>query len=343
MVLRQVWLFGVFTFASVVVPVSVFGEANLLLASKPPTQFETLIGGKLYSYLYVPDTLPKLAGKRALMVSLHSCIQRNDDMFIGGGWQPVADEYGMVVALPQSSREGLYGSLAGCWNFHKGMSASKKQSDPKYLLDLVAALLGDESLNIDPNQVYITGHSSGGAMAYALGCLAPDVFAGVGGMAALAAGAHGELETLSEPEFGAEDGRKRCFQLAGELEGSLQTQLYNSIHGTADDVVLPVHGHNNAAVGVAIHSEIYPLVHCREESIYSMHGSNASDVSAWCDSEGERVSKIMVSGLAHSWPAGPESVGGRFVDNEHINYPAWITQWFFDNNRRVESEVEQER
>ncbi|MFL0798170.1 MAG: PHB depolymerase family esterase [Cellvibrionaceae bacterium] len=311
---------------------------NILLMPKPPTPFEKLIGGKLYSYLYVPETPPRLTSQRALMVSLHSCIQRNDDMFVGGGWQSVADEYGMVVALPQSSREGLYGSLAGCWNFHKGMSASREESDPKYLLDLVDELLSDTALNIDPNQVYITGFSSGGAMAYSLACMAPEVFAGVGGVSALAAGAHGEQTTLAKPEFGTNEGLRRCLQLAGEREESLQTQLYNSSHGTEDPVVFSVHGDNNANIGIAIHSVDHTLSPCREESLSGASGLNVSDVSAWCDGEGELVSQIMVNGLGHSWPAGAKSVGGRYVDNKHMNYPAWITQWFFENNRRVERE-----
>ena len=43
------------------------------------------IGG-LNTYLYVPTTTPAtmIDGKRALMVSLHGCVQTNSDMQSGG-------------------------------------------------------------------------------------------------------------------------------------------------------------------------------------------------------------------------------------------------------------------
>ena len=108
---------------------------------------EISLGG-LDTFVYKPTTTPLLNDKRALMVSLHGCVQPNDDFKQGAGWQTVADEYGMIVALPQASGEGTYAWL-GCWNFHTGNGASRNSSDQKYLLDLVSALLADATLNID--------------------------------------------------------------------------------------------------------------------------------------------------------------------------------------------------
>ncbi len=304
---------------------------------RPATPLEKVIGGKLDVYLYVPKTKPKLAGKRALMVSLHGCIQTNDDMYEGAGWQPVADEYGMVVALPQASWEGTWGSKVGCWNFHMGMEARRDKTDAGYLVAMVEELLANKALNIDLNQIYITGISSGGAMVYQVGCLAPDLFAGIGGMAGLAGGSVGTEKSLFEPEFSIEEGKTRCETLAGAHKAHLKTQVRNSVHGAADNRVDSVHVHHNADVGVAILSgKKKPLPKCRTAVIPGVKEGQQGDVTAWCDAQGELVSKLLIQGLAHVWPAGPNSSGGAYIDHEHINYPAWVTQWFFENNRRVE-------
>lgn len=56
----------------------------------------------------------------------------------------------------------------------------------------------------------------------------------------------------------------------------------------------------------------------------------------WSDATGPRVSRISVSGMDHDWPAHNGGSVNHFVNNK-IDYPNHITQWFFDNNRRVSS------
>ena len=44
------------------------------------------------------------------------------------------------------------------------------------------------------------------------------------------------------------------------------------------------------------------------------------DLTEWCDPEGPRVSKILVNGMGHAWPAGNDSSGGgSYIDHNHIN------------------------
>src|SRR5215217_3948580 len=47
--------------------------------------------------IYTPATPPALASGRALMISLHGCLQTAQDLQHDGNWTDVADEYGMVV------------------------------------------------------------------------------------------------------------------------------------------------------------------------------------------------------------------------------------------------------
>ncbi|WP_323844081.1 PHB depolymerase family esterase [Microbulbifer magnicolonia] len=296
---------------------------------------EQRIGGKLKTFVYTPSTAPALNGKRALMVSLHGCVQKNDHIKNHGNWEVTADQYGMVVAVPQASGEGTYG-IMGCWNFHTGTKANRNGSDQKYLIDLVDALLADPALNIDPAQVYLTGLSSGAGIINQMWCIAPDVFAGVGVNAGPAPGSSGNLPDLNDPSISVSQGENNCKHYASQVPGGLgkdylQTQLWSAVHGTKDGAVAPAHAHRNADIAVAVYDDYDSISQCRTETIPGSAGN--SDATIWCDSLGERVSKIMANGMGHAWPSGGND--GYYIDGNYLDYPAWITRWFFDNNRRV--------
>ena len=55
----------------------------------------------------------------------------------------------------------------------------------------------------------------------------------------------------------------------------------------------------------------------------------------WNDATGTRVSLVSVAGLGHAWAAGGGS-GDTYIDNAHLNYPAYLTEFLFKNNRRVQ-------
>ncbi len=94
--------------------------------------------------------------------------------------------------------------------------------------------------------------------------------------------------------------------------------------------------HRNADIAVAVYDEATSISECRTATVAGAQSGNHGDLTAWCDGDGERVSKILVNGMGHAWPAGNDSSGGgNYIDHDHINYPEWITEWFFTNNRRV--------
>lgn len=300
-------------------------------------QPEVVIGGKLGTILYVPSTPPKLAGKRALMVSLHGCNQTNAAFHEGANWTGVAARYGMVVALPESSGEGKYGKI-GCWNFFAGMDMSRTSSDAKYLLDLVGALLHDSNLNIDPAQVYITGISSGGAIVASLACLAPEVFAGAGVSAATPPGADGTV--INKVSMLVFQGVSNCRILSNKdgakAESWLSSQIHNTICGSLDVRVSPQWCERVSDIMATTYGESTNITDCSG-------GKNTADLSegsvlkTFCDANGPRVSSIMVEGLGHAWSSGAgSSAGGAYFDFTHIDYPAYVTEFFFKNNRRVE-------
>ncbi|MFL0798163.1 MAG: PHB depolymerase family esterase [Cellvibrionaceae bacterium] len=319
--------------------VSSFADAGWLNNGR-----EQAIGGKLQTYVYKPSTDPVLAGKRALMVSLHGCGMDNEDFKQGAGWEPVAEQYGMVIALPQAAGDGQYGWV-DCWNMHNGIRSSRNSSDHKYMIDMVNALLADTSLNIDPKQVYITGLSSGAGFANQMACLAPEIFAGVGINSGPPPGSDaGDMS--GAPAVSVSQGVTNCENFATKdgfnNKQHLYTQVYNNVHGTDDGGVDPRHARRNYDIFKAVYAnEPTTISDCRVETIPGARSGNTGETEISCDSRGvERVSLIMVQGMGHAWPAGSESSGGDYVDHDHINYPKWIAKWFFDNNMRVERTVQ---
>ncbi len=295
--------------------------------------------GSLSAFVYEPTSTPVVNNKRALMVSLHGCMQTHEDFKQGAGWKPIADELGMVVVLPQASGEGPYGSLAGCWNYQVGMEASREASDHKYLLELVNTLLSDSALNIDSSQVYLTGFSSGAGMVNQLACLAPDFFAGVGSVSGPMVGSDGSSEALNNPSLSVIDGKNNCLALATKdgyyNEHHLFTQIYNSINGLQDGAIHPQHARNDVELMKEVYKRNDPIESCGEDIIPGIQAGKSERATLFCDAENERVSEINITELEHAWPAGESSPGGEGIDNTQIDYPAWISRWFFANNKRV--------
>lgn len=278
--------------------------------------------------LYEPSTAATLPGGRALMVSLHGCVQTSQVLKSGGNWVDTADDHGMVVAIPAAPGGGV---LLGCWDYYdSNHSRTNPARHDDNLLDLVDQLLADMSLNIDPDQVYITGLSSGGGQAMVMGCLAPDVFAGVGINAGPTVGTTaGQIGYVAT---NLAQGRSTCETFAGEHEAGFDTQVTSVIYDSGDTTVAPGYNPLNAAI-------MADLYGATSESTFSLSGLPGTNTNGsgtlHSDADGPRVSLIQNSGLGHAWPAG-EGPGGAYVSTNSIDYPSYVTAFFFDSNRRVD-------
>lgn len=286
---------------------------------------ETIAGMQVH--LYTPQTAPALAGKRALMIGLHGCAQTNDDMRTGGNWAETADDYGMVVALPDAPDGGV---ILGCWDYYESNHTRSNRHNDN-LINLATTLIGRGSLNIDNRQVYITGLSSGGGQTMVMGCLAPDIFAGVGINAGPTIGTtSGQISYVATDKTRAGN---LCRQLAGSNQGHLQTQVASVVYGSNDYVVAQGYGDLSATVL----GEIYGATKSTQTEPIAGGGT----MTPWNKSGAQVVQQIRVTGLGHAWPAGPGSTGGGgYIDHATINYPAALTEFLFCANRRVPESAE---
>jgi len=107
-----------------------------------------------------------------LMIVLHGSYGSGRKMQVGVGFDEYADERGFLVAYPDA-----YNGMR--WNDGRGTLASSAEGvdDVAFILAMIDDIGGKVSL--DQTQVFVTGASNGGMMAYRLGCESVGVLAGV--------------------------------------------------------------------------------------------------------------------------------------------------------------------
>ncbi|MCA9710861.1 MAG: PHB depolymerase family esterase, partial [Myxococcales bacterium] len=287
----------------------------------------------LSGWIYTPTTAGTIGQGRSLLVVLHGCAQTYGDLQNYGSWIDTAEDLGMVVSLPAVPNGGV---LFGCWDYY-GASHSRQSGHAGALLDHVEALLADPSLDIDPDQVYIAGLSSGGGMAMVMGCLAPDVFAGVGIAAGPTVGTSSfEISSVSTT---LQEGTATCEGLAGAAAGRFDTQLAATISGTSDYTVAQGYSTLNANIFASLYADAAgaPSLSTSSLAVASLPGYQpAGTGTRYQDAEGSRVLRISATGMGHAWPAGsgpgPE-IG--FVATQGVDFARVLGELFTDNNRRV--------
>jgi len=287
------------------------------------------------AYVYVPKNANPAVknNKRALMLTLHGCGQTAPGNVISKkfNWETTAEQYGMVVIAP-TVPSGTSGTrtTSGCWDWF-GTGWTRTNRDQVPLKKLVDAVKARTNLDIDPNQIYVTGLSSGAGETHVMGCAFPDYFAGVGVNAGPALGSSA-FAIFSDPTVSASSIVSNCKAANGNNSthnAKYATQLFNVVYGTGDTIVKPSHNVRNAEGMRSLYGTT------SSASSFSVSGGGAGTL--YKDGNGKpRVSLISINGMAHAWPAGSGgSGGGTYVAYNYINYPAWVTGWFFANNLRT--------
>ncbi len=271
-------------------------------------------------HTYVPPTASPVGTGRSLMIVLHGCTQPATN-FKTANLDLVGDEYGMVIAVPLAE----YMTGYNCWGYWEG-PISRTNKDYKNVIDLAKNLRDDAAYGIDPDQVYVAGLSAGGAFAMSVGCLAPDVFAGMGLGAAPSAG------TSSNGAFTLEsnstDTASRCMRYAGSNSEYFNTQITNTAFGNGDHTVPQGYGNQNAEAMAKVYGVIKTSI---TNSVTDYTGKTASE-SRWAKG---RVSMLEFDGLGHAWPGGT-GASGSYIDSSTINYGMYLAKYFANNNRRID-------
>ena len=143
--------------------------------------------GSLRMLSYVPEGLEPGA---PLVVVLHGCTQRAEAHAEAAGWLTLADRYGFAVVAPEQRGSN---NPNRCFNWYEPGDAARGGGEPASIRAMVAHAVAEHGL--DPERVFVTGLSAGGAMTAVMLATYPDVFAGGGVVAGLP---FGVADTLPE-------------------------------------------------------------------------------------------------------------------------------------------------
>ncbi|MFC5475800.1 PHB depolymerase family esterase [Paraherbaspirillum soli] len=294
---------------------------------------DTVNGGNLTGYFYWPASQPTVAGKRALVLVLHGCTQTAAGDVIdksadhGFNWKAMGDRYGAVILAPNATGN-VYGNH--CWDY-AAASHNRTAGHDAILLDLVRRFVADPQYAIDPNQVYVAGLSSGGGESMVLGCMAPDIFAGIGINAGPPPGTTTAQIGYVPWGYDASTASSNCKTLAGGNAGKFASQIASVVWGTADYTVAQAYGPMDAAAMRGVYGGTFT----QGASVAVPTGGSSIP---YTDGNGKlRTTEITVSGMAHAWPAGGGGQNGHYVDATTINYPSFVMDFWFKNNLRVAS------
>jgi len=111
----------------------------------------------------------------ALVVDLHGFGSDGDEQRGISGWSTIAGNEGFLVAWPDGL-DSSWNGITCCGN-----AVSNDVDDVGFMRAMLAAIQAEA--NVDPQRIYVTGLSNGGAMSHRLACEAADLFAAAAPMA----------------------------------------------------------------------------------------------------------------------------------------------------------------
>jgi acetylxylan esterase len=167
--LRALFAVGVATLAA-----AGFLTAVMFLAGAPQANAASLVQvtnfgnnpSNLQMYIYVPNNVRP---NPSILLALHQCTGSGPGFFSGTSFASLADQYGFIVIYPSVTRSG------SCWDVSSSQALTRNGgSDPVGLMSMIT--YAEQHYGGNPNQVYVTGASSGAMMTNVMLADYPDVF-----------------------------------------------------------------------------------------------------------------------------------------------------------------------
>jgi len=169
--------------------------------------------GNLRARFYVPGGLKRGA---PLVVVLHGCTQNAAVYDHGSGWSTLADHHGFALLFPEQRRDN---NPMLCFNWFSGGDTRRGIGEAASIAAMIEAM--KRSHDVDPDRIFVTGLSAGGAMASVMLATYPDVFA---------AGA-----ILAGVAYGCADSVQDAFDCMAGREAPDSAELARQVRGVGVD------------------------------------------------------------------------------------------------------------
>jgi len=176
--------------------------SSIILTGCVTKKLEIIHGGRTRTYLlHIPSSYNG-ENPMPLVIALHGGGGNSENMQGKTGFDQLADEEGFIVVYPDGT--GRFENRLLTWNSGHccGYAHENNIDDVGFIRALIEKL--QQTLTIDSNMIFITGHSNGGMMSYRLGSELSDIIAAVAPVAGTIGGnasEDSELWIIPEPSF----------------------------------------------------------------------------------------------------------------------------------------------
>ncbi|MFT6916678.1 MAG: poly(hydroxyalkanoate) depolymerase family esterase [Motiliproteus sp.] len=261
--------------------------------------------GLLSASTYIPENFPK---NGPLIVVLHGCTQSAESYNLGSGWSTLADECGVALLFPEQI---WVNNALSSFNWFKPGDIQRGGGEPLSISQMIGQVVDDHT--IDPSRVFITGLSSGGAMASVMLATYPEVFAGGAIIAGLP---YGTASTLMEAFFrmkgyGSPSDHKLDALVRGASNFTGPWPRISVWHGSCDTTVDSSNADSIVHQWQKIHRVEGPP--SREEKVDGFLRQ------VWCCTVGrEVIEQYIIGSMGHGTPisaGGDEGIGeeGKYM------------------------------
>ena len=261
--------------------------------------------GSLGADTYVPKDLPK---NSPLVVVLHGSTQSPESYNIGSGWSALADECGIALLFPKQRKRN---NPIGSFNWFKPGDSHRGGGEPLSIRQMIGQVVDDHA--VDPSRVFITGMSSGGAMASVMLATYPEVFAGGAIIAGLP---YRSANTLMQAMFrmkgyGSPSDRKLNALVRGASKFTGPWPTISVWHGDSDKTV----DESNASSIVRQWQKIHKV----EGPPTRVEMVDGFPREVWCDADGRVVIEQYIIGkMGHGTPLSAEGDEGLGKEGKYM-------------------------
>lgn len=273
---------------------SAAGDASARVMSETPAF--GLNPGALRMLSYVPNGVRRAP----LVVVLHGCTQTAEAHAEGAGWLSLAERHGFAVLAPE---QRVSNNPNRCFNWFQPEDIARDCGEAASIRDMVAAMLS--AYDLDPERVFITGLSAGGAMTSVMLAAYPDVFAGGAIIAGLP---HGAADSMQSAFVAMRGGGYSADHLAAALKrgapAGARVPRVTIWHGDADNTVSASNASEISKQWLVAHGLVGQAGHVEIEGRRTRTTWRASE-------SGEvLVESNIVRGMGHGTPLAALGEGG---------------------------------
>lgn len=259
--------------------------------------------GALRMFAHIPEGLPP---GRPLVLVLHGCRQNAESYDRAAGWASLAEERGFAVVYAQQ-REANNPRL--CFTWFRPSEVTRDRGELMSIRQMVAHM--QETAASDPDRVFVTGLSAGGAMTAAMLANYPDVFAGGAIIAGLPFGAARDATRAFDAMGEAPERTPREWsELVRTVSPRIPRKPAISIwHGTADETVA-------LSNGLALVEQWRDLYRLAKDAFVEKR-MKGRRTRIWPDKDGKPlVTFHEIDGMGHGTPVIAGEGGGYAASAE---------------------------